>query len=115
MDNLPIPPHLTIINSLPRDICRDIYDNHFSVEMRYKTFKKEIETIDSMQLIMTTEYKNQIRAVLEDRELLDYVFKKHPGFVGIYNDIFIKRKRHFIKIADPKDDLALCWLYYLYH
>lgn len=114
MENLPIPPN-NIINRLPREVCQDIYNNHFSVEMRYKTFQNEIRSLDSQQLVLTEEYRNQIKLVLEDRELLDYVLQKQPGFSEFYKDIFIKGRRHFVKIVDPKDDLALCWLYYLYH
>lgn len=116
-NNLPLPPQMTITNKLPKELCQKIYQDHFSVDVRYKNFQEAITSKASKSLIYWDNqiYREQVRIVLKDRELLEYVLQKHPEFRNFYEDIFIKRKRHFIKITDPIDDLALCWLFRLYH
>ena len=86
-----------------------------TVEIKYKKFKTAFTSKNSQQLTLTQDYLEEVKNVLQDRVLLQYVLEIHPEFIMFYRDIIQEKRKHFIQIEDPISDLALCWLFITYH
>jgi hypothetical protein len=77
------------IFALPDDIKRFIYEEHFSVEMRFKKFKSIIEQDDCRSIMPQNLIEEIRRIILYDKELLKYLIDNEKYYFHIaYPDIF---------------------------
>ena len=124
-NNLPTPPPLKVsIRTLPEDIQRKIYMDHFSVETKYARLLEVLHNNESQTLCVNSLLPLVKEMLTEDNELCMYAYNNAKKDKTEFNDVYdVYKKRHetgkeyrwFVKMECPYEDFTLAWLYFKYH
>lgn len=104
---------LALINTLPDDIKRKIYEDCFEGKALYKEFLKQLKSQSSKQL----QYHNMIEIterILKFPCVVEYLCKKSSVFDYYYKDHFILNKTHYVQ-KSRVESFIFCILMHLYH
>ena len=112
-NNTELTKTLALINALPDDIMRKIYEDYFEGKELCDEFLQRLKCEDSrrlryMKMIDITE------RVLDHPCVVEYLCKKSKPFKYYYKEHFILHKKHFV-LLPPLQSFILCILMTLYH
>ena len=111
--NAELTKTLTLINALPDDIMRKIYEDYFEGKELCDEFLQRLKCEDSQRL----RYMKMIditERVLDHPCVVEYLCKKSKPFKYYYKEHFILHKKHFT-LLPPLQSFILCILMSLYH
>jgi hypothetical protein len=117
--NLPQPPNInqknvnTLITSLPNDIIKMIYNDHFSLEALNNNLQRILESEDACKL-RYDELALEVPKILENKEFVNYLLERNIIFKKLYDTHIIQNKNMFV-LMNRDNSFALSWLMYLYH
>ena len=111
--NLELHKTLGLINALPDDIMRKIYEDYFEGKALCAEFLQKLESDDSKELRHLGMLKITER-VLQYPCVVDYLRKYSSIFDYYYKDHFILQKPHFVQ-KSRAESFLLCILMHLYH
>mgnify|MGYP005624945349 CR=1 FL=1 len=102
-----------LINTLPDDILRKIYEEYFECKDVCKEFLERLKCEDSQRL----RYMKMLditERVLKHPCMVEYLCKKSKPFKFYHREHFIFNNNHFV-LLPPVQSFILCILMTLYH
>lgn len=102
-----------LINSLPDDVIRHIYEEYFIGIDTCDKYLKLLESVESQSLIYT-QLVEPTRRLLEYPCAIEYLCSKHPIFKQMYIKHYIKNNKLFVQM-DNLESFILSILMHLYH
>lgn len=105
------------IYEIPDDIKRKIYEEYFEPKLKAEKLcdelLKNLNTSNSQNL-NTKDILPLIKKILENKLAISYLNEIDSTFSMLYQHIILEKKRNFVLLL-PENDMALSWLYMLYH
>ena len=102
-----------LLNSLPIDIKRKIYEDYIRVPYLYMQYNIVLNSIDSQKLIIKDLY-NMYMKMKNIPYLINYFRKNDEIFNDLYRKHYILDNKNFRKLDDDKS-FILSILFTLYH
>ena len=102
-----------LINSLPDDVIRHIYDEYFIGIDTCNKYLELLKSVESQSLIYT-QLVEPTRRLLEYPCAIEYLCGKHPIFKQMYIKHYIKNNKSFVQM-DNLESFILSILMHLYH
>lgn len=102
-----------LINTLPDDIMRKIYEDYFEGKSLCKEFLQKLESEDSKRLRHLSMMDITTR-VLQYPCVVEYLRKKSSVFDYYYKEHFILEHPHYVQ-KSRAESFILCILMHLYH
>ena len=102
-----------MINALPDDVARHIYEEYFLVKEKCDAFLKMLESKSSISL----DYKPLLlpaKRLLDHPCAIEYLCLKNPLFKQVYTDHYIKNKHNFIHMT-TLESFLISILMHMYH
>ena len=102
-----------LINALPDDVARYIYEEYFVMKNACEKFLKLLHTKSAMSL----EHKPLLepaKALLNHPCAIEYLCRKNPLFKQIYTDHYVKNKKHY-ELTTTLQSFVLSILMHMYH
>jgi hypothetical protein len=112
-DSVAMEKTVRLINSLPDDVMRHIYEEYFVGIDACNKFLELLKSESSSSL----EYKPLIdlaRRLLQHPCAVEYLCGKHPIFKKVYIEHYIKNNKSFL-LMDMFESFVLSILMHLYH
>ena len=112
-ENIAFEKIVRLINSLPDDVMRHMYEEYF---IGIDTCDKFLELLKS-ESSSSLEYKPLIdlaRRLLQHPCAVEYLCGKHPIFKKVYIEHYIKNNKSFL-LMDMLESFVLSILMHLYH
>ena len=104
---------MCLINTLPDDIMRKIYEDYFEGKTLCKEFLQKLESEDSKRLRHLSMMDITTR-VLQYPCVVEYLRKKSSVFDYYYKEHFILKNPHYVQ-KSRAESFILCILMHLYH
>jgi hypothetical protein len=102
---------------IPDDVKRKIYTDYFQPQIESEELCKELlinlKTHKSY-ILCIEDIIPYIKKILKNELAIKYLIKNNKIFEDLYTDIVIHNKKNFIHLG-KEEDLALSWLFMLYH
>lgn len=112
--NLPQPPDVNkLIESLPNDVNKMIYNDHFSLDALNNNLQRILKSDDACRL-KYNELALEVPKILENKEFVNYLLERNIIFRKLYDTHIIQNKNMFV-LMDRDNSFAASWLMYLYH
>lgn len=104
---------LALINALPDDIMRKIYEEYFEAKELCKEFLQKLESDDSKRIrhLSMMEITTQ---VLQHPCVVEYLRKRSSVFDYYYKEHFVLENPHYVQ-KSRVESFILCILMHLYH
>ena len=112
-DSDAIAKTIRLINSLPDDVMRHIYEEYF---VGIDTCNKYLELLksDESQSLNYKPLRDLTRRLLEYPCAIEYLCSKHQIFKKMYIEHYIKKNKCFVQM-DMLESFILSILMHLYH
>ena len=102
-----------LINALPDDVARHIYEEYFVAKDTCENFLKLLHTRSAMSL----DYKPLLepaRRLLNHPCAIEYLCIKNPLFKQMYTDHYLKNNKYFV-LMTTLQSFVLSILMHMYH
>lgn len=112
-DSVALQKTIRLINSLPDDVMRHIYEEYFVGIDTCNKYLKLLETDESRNL----KYEHLLeptRRLLEHPCAIEYLSSKHKVFKHMYTEHYINHNKSFLRM-DMLHSFIASILMYLYH
>ena len=112
---------IKLINGLPTDLRKHIYYDYFHPIIReYTKFIKLLKSDKSYSLILTDELSNQVKLILRNQAMLQYLLLESNVYENIvFQDIYaiqiVRGEKYFKLIECEYTSFTLAMLFILYH
>jgi hypothetical protein len=112
-DSIAMAKTLRLINSLPDDVMRHIYEEYF---VGIDTCNKYLELLksDESHSLSHLHLIEPTRRLLEHPCAIEYLCRKHPIFKRMYIEHYIKNNKWFL-LMDMLESFIVSILMHLYH
>ena len=104
---------MEIIQKIPFDIKKLIYDNYFLIDLKNHELKKILNHNNSKSLNCTDLLNFYNKYIKNDYLFISYLNKTNLIFKNTYTSHIIKNKKDF-KLLNIEESLCTMWIYSLY-
>ena len=112
-DSVALAKTVRLINSLPDDVMRHIYEEYF---VGIDTWNKYLELLksDESHSLISSHLMEPTRRLLKHPCAIEYICRKHTVFKKMYIEHYIKNNKRFV-LMDTLESFIVSILMYLYH
>lgn len=112
-DSVAMTKTIRLINSLPDDVMRHIYEQYFVGIDACNTYLELLKSDESHSLIYS-HLVEPTRRLLEHPCAVEYLCSKHPIFKKMYIEHYIKNNKWFV-LMGKLESFIVSILMHLYH
>lgn len=112
-ENEEIQNKFEIIDHLPNDIQRMIYEDYFEGKQLCEEYLTAVGSVECQRLNVSPIF-DLTKEIVKHPCIVEYLRKYCKGFNCSYNDHFVKKKKNFV-LMNFEESFAMSILMYLYH